>query len=71
MYKQVEKFHQKGGYSMVEFFHPLADGGKIPPYRWRYWTTFIGGIFHLFRLQCTNIKYSWSTHGGSKSEVTF
>jgi len=58
MYKQVEKFHQKGGYSMVEcgysmveFFHPLADGGKIPPYRWRYWTTFIGGIFHLFRLQ--------------------
>jgi len=37
----------------VEFFHPCIDGGKIPPCRWRYWTTFIGGIFHHIRLQCT------------------
>jgi len=25
------KIPPKSGYGMVEFFHPLADGGKIPP----------------------------------------
>ena len=48
---------------MVEFFHPLADGVKIPPCWWRFWTTFIGGIFHLFPLQCTPYPYSfWANH---------
>jgi len=48
-----ENSTKKGGCGMVEFFHPCIDGGKIPPCRWRYWTTFIGGIFHHIRLQCT------------------
>ena len=47
------KISQNGGCGRVEFFHPFIDGGKIPPCRWRFWTTFIGGIFHHIRLQCT------------------
>ena len=59
---KVELFHllADGGkippYGMVEFFHPLSDGVKIPPCWWRFWTTIIGGIFHLFPLQCGYTK---------------
>ena len=62
-----ENSTKKGGCGMVEFFHPCIDGGKIPPYRWRFWTTFIGGIFHHIRLQCiayltTLAAFSLNTH---------
>ena len=50
-----ENSTKKGGCGMVEFFHPCIDGGKIPPCRWRFWTTFIGGIFHHIRLQCIKL----------------
>jgi len=54
--QMVENSTKKGGYGMVEFFHPLSDGVKIPPCWWRFWTTIIGGIFHLFPLQCGYTK---------------
>lgn len=51
-----ENSTKKGGCGMVEFFHLHADGGIFPPCWWRFWTTIIGGIFHLFPLQCGYTK---------------
>jgi len=64
----VEKVHQKRWIWHGGIFHLLADGGKIPPYWWRFWTTFIGGICHYFSTICKQVEKfhqeRWMWHGG-------